>query len=463
MREKITTAYNRYERFLEIAFVIMLSMISISLIFNNNAWVDEIYSMRWTALSWKDMMGALIGDVHPPLYYFMLKIVNGISGDSLVIAKLFSVVPVVIYLLLGITFVKKQFGRKAMYFWWLFVFFAPCMLDKTVEVRMYTWTTLFCILAGISMYYLFQHATRRNWICFTLSALAAAYTHYYGLATMIFVYMAISIYFVFTKNWKNVRSFFICCLMTVIGYLPWLGTAIKQITTVNGDYWIQPPSSRLSYIRELVESSFPYSTKIFMFLILSLSIYLFVLFLVKKKMELYWALAVCVPLWCVMFGAQIYGTMVRPVLISRYLVMAFCMMIMGLSVAWKYLNKYLLILPCCFFTLVGIVEYGEVYEDEYGRLTDRTVEFTRENIQNDELIAYDIDSMNNAILYYVPNAVPMGTDYDIYMEDYETLWYFSAYEDSVDWERLESNSISYENFGTFGFDNIYFTMYKLTK
>lgn len=461
MKNKCKQIVKANEVYLEWLLVGFLTLISVSLVFNHNAWVDEIYSMRWTKLSWPDMMHSLINDVHPPLYYFLLKIWNTLTNFSLVGAKLFSVLPVAAYLSLGIIFVKKQFGRKAMVFYLLFITFVPCMLEKTVEVRMYTWTVLFSILSGIYLYYLMKEQLRKNWILFTVFSLAAAYTHYYGLAAMIFIYLALLVYFVFLKNWKQILYFFICCAATIAGYLPWLGIALKQITAVNQDYWIQPASSRLSYIRELLISNFPYSEKIFLMLIVVLILYTGILFLIKKNWQLYWALAVCAPIWCTMFAGHLYGTLVRPVLISRYIIISLCLMVLGLSAVWKYINKYLLIPPCLFFLAVGCFTYREVYAAEYHTLTDSTMTYMQKTITSGEMIAYDVTSLDNAILYYIPQAIPKS-NFDIYHEDYESVWYFGVNE-KPDQKRLEQNGIECESIGSFGFDNLYFEAFHLSR
>ena len=65
-------------------------------------WSDESFSLLLIQKSYFDIIGTTMADVHPPLYYFILKFVVslfqvfGLSVDStIVVAKFVSVVPFV--------------------------------------------------------------------------------------------------------------------------------------------------------------------------------------------------------------------------------------------------------------------------------------------------------------------------------------------------------------------------------
>ena len=51
---------------------------------------DEIWSLRAVALPWPGMMAELRGDVHPPLYYWLLRAWVAIAGPGEVAARMLS-------------------------------------------------------------------------------------------------------------------------------------------------------------------------------------------------------------------------------------------------------------------------------------------------------------------------------------------------------------------------------------
>ena len=53
----------------------------------NAMWADELFSWRLTTLELPDLLRIVAGDVHPPLYFLMLKLVTGIFGDGLIVMR----------------------------------------------------------------------------------------------------------------------------------------------------------------------------------------------------------------------------------------------------------------------------------------------------------------------------------------------------------------------------------------
>lgn len=458
MIKNLTNQFKKNERIIHIGFMLMLTLIPISLCFNNSVWLDEGFSLRWSTLPFGKMMGRLINDVHPPLYYFMLRAVLFLTGKSLLAAKFLSVLGVFLLLLTGYLFVKKEFGRKAMYFYWFFILFTPMMLKKAVEVRMYTWSYLFVLLSAVEMYYLLSAPTKKHWIRFTLFSLCAAYTQYFALLTMIFVYAAVVVYFVFSKNWREVRNWFLCCIATIVLYLPWLPIVLKQM---QGDAasWITKPTSRLGLVRELFISDIPGSQPIYLFIVMFMLLFAFVLFVRKADARNYWRLACMAPLWgCLIFGL-VYGELFKPILISRYLMIPLTIVILGCSSLCRYIPKIIVAIICIFFLMVGIVTYRQVYIEEYRTLTEETLAFAKENIEESDLIVTDAGSLSSVIPYYFPTV---GSVNDVYKDDYDSLWYFDN-SSSLDIEELHELGIECENYGQYGLDNVYFTIYELTK
>ena len=153
--------------------------------FHTNLWFDESYSV---AISNNHNFGEIweIGghDVHPVLYYWMLKIISLIFGNNILCYRLLSVIALAILGILGYTHIRKDFGEKTGALFSLFTFVFPLNLVYSGEIRMYTWAMLFVAIMAIYAYRIFKgKRTIKNWIIFGIFSLASAYTHYYGLMT----------------------------------------------------------------------------------------------------------------------------------------------------------------------------------------------------------------------------------------------------------------------------------------
>jgi uncharacterized membrane protein len=80
---------------------------------NKSVWVDEAYSIALIRHSWKDIVTLTAGDVHPPLYYFILKVFSIIFGESVFVMKTVSIIPMVLFVILSARFIKNEYGNKA--------------------------------------------------------------------------------------------------------------------------------------------------------------------------------------------------------------------------------------------------------------------------------------------------------------------------------------------------------------
>ena len=83
------------------------TVIQIVACFSDALWFDEAFSMAIIKLPWKEMLGVIVQDVHPPLYYYILKAGTELlrlflpNVSLIVLAKLVAAIPHVCMLLLG--------------------------------------------------------------------------------------------------------------------------------------------------------------------------------------------------------------------------------------------------------------------------------------------------------------------------------------------------------------------------
>ena len=93
--------------------LIVFGIIFVSLgAFHNNLWFDEAYSVAIARQSFGEIWTIGGHDVHPVLYYWILRIINLIAGQSIMAYRIASVVPIAAIIFLGYTHIRKDFGEK---------------------------------------------------------------------------------------------------------------------------------------------------------------------------------------------------------------------------------------------------------------------------------------------------------------------------------------------------------------
>lgn len=77
--------------------------------FHGNIWFDESYSMALASHALPEIIAIGATDVHPVLYYVMLRIIYLVFGPSVLAMRLFSVCGMVACVLLGWGVVRKDY------------------------------------------------------------------------------------------------------------------------------------------------------------------------------------------------------------------------------------------------------------------------------------------------------------------------------------------------------------------
>ena len=339
-------------------YVLILAGFLIELIscFGKGIWVDEAFTLGLIKHPYNEVISLTAADVHPPLYYILLKIWVDAwnlflpAGTTITVAKIFSMLPGIILAVLSITKIRKIFGDYVAATWILATLSMSYLISNGVEIRMYSWALLFVSLSLIEMYEILHNNNTHHWIIFVLSSLSAAYTHYYACIAVSILYIGMFLWFLIKKH-SGIKNWIIASLLTVMGYLPWLFVFLKQAKTVSGNYWINEIGTRtiVSYTSYLFDNN----------IILVLIILLIIHVLMNKKIlqtEHYTGiLGILIPLWIIFIGV-IASVLIRPVFVIRYVIPGISCMWLGTIILVKLLHnttlqKLLVLLLVCSFAV----------------------------------------------------------------------------------------------------------------
>lgn len=233
--------------------------------YNNVAvslWHDEAFSALYIKYGWGEMMHRIILDVHPPLYYLVLRIWSYMFGDTLASLRTLSIILGVMTVWAGYLFVKKAFksvnlGLIAA----LFLAINPFQIQYALEARMYTLGTFIVMFSSWLLLRALESRRKKDWVYYGIFAAAAFYTHYYLLFSV--AAQALYALFVIFKNgdWRatfkenQLVNIVLSGIVAIILYLPWVPALLEQVTRVAGGFWI-PPMDRWSIPSTIWKISF---------------------------------------------------------------------------------------------------------------------------------------------------------------------------------------------------------------
>lgn len=225
-----------------------------------HVWHDESFSAMLIEYNWGEIIERAARDVHPPLYYLVLKVWAGIFGTSEVALRSLSVVLGVGVLIASYVLLRRLFTRSAAMWSLPILALAPFMVRYGHEMRMYTLAGLFIVL-NVHLFLSIVRGKKAWWLWagYILTLTAAIYSHYYaGL-----ILAAEGVYLLYLELegkkqwWKPVRllnalqSIARKWLLAWVGifllFAPWVPTAIAQVTEIQGAFWIRPVSHESFY------------------------------------------------------------------------------------------------------------------------------------------------------------------------------------------------------------------------
>lgn len=362
--------------------IIILGIIFILIgAFHTNLWFDETYSVGLVEHSFKDIWLIGASDVHPILYYYLLKVVNLFFGSSVLAYRLFSTLGITILGILGYTHIRKDFNEKTGIIFSFLAFFLPIMSIYAQEIRMYSFLITFVTLMAIYAYRITKDTSNKNYIIFGIFSLASCYMHYYGLMTACFINLFLLIYLIIKK--QNLKKIIIIALAQIVLYIPWLINLVKQIMTVSKGFWItfKFPDTLIEVI------TFPFSGKLnsSITIILTILIYLYLILIVRKKKD---KGLLGIGIYLIIFIIAAIISIKSPLLVPRYTFSVIGLLIFSLSYYMAKGNKYVTLIICFGIFISSLFSNINFIKENYASSNKEAFNYLNEKIEKDDIIIY---------------------------------------------------------------------------
>jgi uncharacterized membrane protein len=184
-------------------------------------------------------------DVHPPLYYFLLKIWTLIFGGSLSAIRAFSTffgaLSIVSLYILIKNFISKKYDAFKITLVLLLVALSPIFLFFATQARMYSMNVFLSLVSILLVLRIKQSKKIENWhwISYTLVVVVMMYTHYY----LALVILAEIIWLIIIKKRELVcPKLAVSIAGAVVAYIPWIPSLLRQVDSFKKGSW-QPKST----------------------------------------------------------------------------------------------------------------------------------------------------------------------------------------------------------------------------
>ena len=241
---------------------------------DNNLWGDEAFSALLVRGSIPDIIKGTAEDVHPPLYYLILKPFVTLLGEHGWVLHGVSCLAFFLTCLFAVLVLYREFGRGTTWIFLTFLGFSPAAVRFHVEVRMYSWGALLLLLSLYWLYRIFRDHTKRAYRTFLFFTLMAAYTHYYCLVTAAFLHFSLLLLAMLSPKGQEkqlaLRQAFRTALTAGVCYLPWFWLIFLQMAKRKEQYWIQKIPAFRNCLRYLFGGAFSFRfTVLFLALMLS--------------------------------------------------------------------------------------------------------------------------------------------------------------------------------------------------
>lgn len=209
--------------------------------------IDEWFTNGLVKLGFMNIISLTSADVHPPLYYLIVKAVLkafallNIPFNEVILVKFISVIPYIVLLGFSLTKIRKEYGWYA---GGLFAFTVLAManfLTFYLTARMYSWGLLFIVISFIYALDILNKPSLKYWVLLSVFSVLGAYCFYATAITSICIYLFLLLHIIFEDR-SELKNFIISCALNVILYLPWLFTLINQVSGVHKSYWIKTPT-----------------------------------------------------------------------------------------------------------------------------------------------------------------------------------------------------------------------------
>ena len=210
-------------------------------------WFDEAFSAYLVRFNFAEIAHYTGMDVHPPLYYWVLKCWTSLLGTSDIAFRSLSLFFGIVVIILAYKLVQKLFDTRAAMWTATLLAISPMLIRYGQEARMYTMVAAIVLGATYMLVKATETNRRRHWVIYAILLAAGMWTHYFAALAWLahWAWRAVLVRksaprkkrlkMFFSKEWTWVH------IGAIALFLPWLPSMVFQLTVIQAyGFWIAP-------------------------------------------------------------------------------------------------------------------------------------------------------------------------------------------------------------------------------
>ncbi len=227
MKQKICAVYH----ILWVALPYMGLIVWGALCITNNLWYDEAYTAALISHPLGELVGITSQDVHAPFYYILLKGFYTLCGGGTHYwsLKLFSLLWMFAYLLLGKYGVKRLYDEQTSVYFMLFSILMPSMCVQAGNARMYAMGLFFFTATALLACGILRQSSTVKWILFCLCSIGSVYSHTFSMLETFILYLILLGALLYRKKYTLLKWYLGSGLAVAACYMSWLLVVYRQM------------------------------------------------------------------------------------------------------------------------------------------------------------------------------------------------------------------------------------------
>ena len=380
--------------------------------------IDEYFTLTIVNFNVGELINTTAADVHPPLYYLILKFfmyvfgLFGISSHNLHAVRLVSIIPYAIIMLISYVKIRKDYGWLTAGLFMLSLGVMSEFFLYFIIARMYSWAILFLLIAFIYTKDIFETGKIKYWVIVTVASVLCAYTHYFAAISAVCLYLMI-MYYVITKNRSQIKHLCVSIAAAVLLYWYWILTLFYQLKFIHHAFWVPrvKPSSLIQAVGYYANFN---DTAIAVIVILVL---IAIIYMYKKQLKetytvdnFYIITGIGVYVGTILF-ALIVSLTFKPILLARYLMPAAAVLWFTISIIiGKIEDKKIMLYSLAIICLLLIAGTGH--------MIGSNMRVYNEGMAKENVFNQIINDDNATLVLARPNGVIYFLDYSDRVDTY---------------------------------------------
>lgn len=366
--------------------------------FHSNLWFDESYTVGLIHHNIIDLCRIATADVHPHMYYLLLKLFSYVFGESIIALRLFSVLGAALLALLGYTHIRQDFGDKTGFWFSFFVLFMPSTFKYALQIRMYTWAPLFVALAAIYAYRIAvsEKNSMKNDSIFVICSVMAAYCHYYSLIAVALINIILFLYYIIKKI--NLKKWFILGVIQLALFVPGMYVLLTQ-KAASGVGWIKVRYPDILFdtisfhFLGIPQEEISVNSPVYI-IAMGIAVFIYVLVgvllvrMIKNKVNTKPALLALV-VYLGVIAVFLYISINKPIYYVRYTMASYGLLMFVFAYAVANCNKkYLKLLAAVLIIGISITRAVPIYQDSYAPSNAKIDSYLESDIQDGDVLLF---------------------------------------------------------------------------